>query len=426
MAAQSGFCCFPPISHKENILRHKSTAVFVLILIFAAMAGAQTETILWNFSNANGDGSAPWSNFLISDSKGNLYGVTNQGGTNSAGVIFELSPNGSGYTETILYEFKANGSGDGSAPYGSLVFNKGNLYGTTSGGGVSGAGTVYKLSPKSGGGWTEKVIYSFSTSGGDAQYPAAGVAVGKNGTLYGTTSSGGANGSGALYQLTKTTKGWTEKVIHSFGASGDGSFPYDGLMLDASGNLFGVTSGGGAVGVGTVYRLTLAKKTWTETVLYSFTNQNGDGSGMYYVNLVSDAAGNLYGTTAFGGTNGNGTVWELVYSKTKKTYSEKVLYSFGATGSGDGTYPYGGVIMSKPGTLYGTTEIGGSNPNGGTVYRLKKSGNKWKETILHNFTTGSDGQDPSANLLRDSRGNLFGMAQFGGSSNDGIVYRVKP
>jgi len=408
-------------------LRNKSLAIFGAIVFYAAVAWAGTETALWNFSNSNGDGSTPWSNFLISDSKGNFYGATGQGGTNSSGMVFELSPNGrGGYSETILYDFKASGSGDGSAPYGSLVFDgSGNLFGTTSGGGANSAGTVYKLSPKSGGGWTEKVIYSFGASG-DGSFAAAGLTMGKNGALYGTTSFGGAIGAGTVFRLTKSKKGWTEKVLHSFGGSGDGSYPYAGVMLDALGNLYGTTSIGGAVGYGSVYRLKLTKNTWTETLLYSFTDQNGDGSGMYYVNLISDAAGNLYGATAFGGTNNNGTVWELVYSQTKKTYSRKILYSFGAAGSGDGNYPYGGVVMGKAGTLYGTTEVGGSNPNGGTVYELKKSGKTWTETILHNFTAGSDGQDPSANLLRDSAGHLYGMAQFGGTSNDGMVYEVTP
>jgi uncharacterized repeat protein (TIGR03803 family) len=412
---------------RRNILRNKSFAVFALIVLVAVVAHASTETVLWNFSNSNGDGSAPWSNFFISDSKGNLYGVTGQGGTYSAGMVFELSPHGSGgYNETILYEFKGSGNGDGSTPYGGLVFKKGSLFGTTQGGGANGVGTVYKLSPKSGGGWTEKVIYSFSGTGGDGQLPAAGVVIGKNGVLYGTTSFGGANSSGTVFQLTKTTKGWSEKVIHSFGASGDGSFPYGGLMLDALGNLYGTTSIGGAAGFGTVYQLTFTNKAWTETLLYSFTNANGDGGGLYYVNLISDKAGNLYGTTAFGGINNTGTVWELMYSKTKKTYSERVLYTFGVSGGSDGIYPYGGVVMGKPGTLYGTTEVGGSNPNGGTVYELKKSGKTWTESILHNFAAGSDGQDPSGNLLRDAQGNLFGMAQFGGTSNDGIVYEVTP
>jgi uncharacterized repeat protein (TIGR03803 family) len=409
-------------------LKHKSFPILALIVGLTAVAWASSETVLWNFSSSNGDGSGPWSNALISDSKGNLYGATSSGGTNSAGMVFEFSPNGSGgYTETILYDFKGQASADGARPYGSLAFDKlGNLFGTTQGGGANNTGTVYELSLKAGV-WKEKVIYTFSATGADGSIPSAGVTIDKNGALYGTTTYGGANATGTVFQLTKVKNKWTEKVIHSFGAAGDGTYPYAGVTLDTLGNLYGTTSIGGAGGSGSVYRLTAANGKWTETVLHSFTGQNGDGSGLYYISLISDAAGNLYGATGFGGTNNTGTVWELVYSKTKKTYSEKVLYSFGPIGGTDGNYPYGGLVMGKSGTLYGTTEQGGSSPISGTVFELKKSGKNWTESILHNFIGGAgDGQDPSANLLIDAQGNLFGMAQFGGTSNSGIVYEVTP
>jgi uncharacterized repeat protein (TIGR03803 family) len=409
-------------------LKTRPFGVLASIMIFAAVACASSETVQWNFGSSNVDGTNPWSNFLIFDSKGNLFGVTASGGANSTGMVFEFSPNGSGgYNETILYDFKGSATKDGATPYGSLAFDKtGHLFGTTQGGGAHGTGTVYELSLSSGV-WKEKIIYNFSASGSDGTGPSAGVTIDKNGTLYGTTSFGGANNGGTVFQLTKVNGRWTEKVLHSFGAKGDGMFPYAGVMLDSLGNLYGTTSIGGAVGSGSVYRLTLANGKWTETLLHSFTGKNGDGSGMYYVNLISDAAGNLYGATAFGGTNNNGTVWELVYSKTKKTYAEKVLYSFGPTGGTDGYYPYGGVVMGKSGALYGTTEQGGSSPNNGTVFELKKSGTTWTESILHNFTGGSgDGQDPSANLLLDAQGNLLGLAQFGGTSNLGIMYEVTP
>ena len=146
---------------------------------------------------------------------------------------------------------------------------------------------------------------------------------------------------------------------------------------------------------------------------------------MYYVGLIGDKSGDIYGATAFGGTNGTGTVWELVYSKSSNFYSEKILYTFGSTSRGAANYPYGGLVMDGTGTRYGTAEQGGSTPNSGTVYKLTKSGSTWTESIVHNFAGGSsDGQDPSGNLLLGSDGNLYGMAQFGGSSNDGIVYSI--
>ncbi len=403
-------------------------ALLLCVLFCGASASASTEKIIWNFSGTNGDGSNPWSNYFVTDGKGNLYATTGGGGTNSTGMVFMLSPkSGGGYRETILYDFGAQGSGDGANPYGTLAFDgDGGIYGTTDGGGANGSGSIYKLTPKRGGGWTEEVLYSFSASGLDGAAPAAGVTIGPDGSLYGTTSGGGANGVGAVYKLANTKSGWKEKVIHSFVfGSTDGSFPYEGVMMDSAGNLYGTAPSGGSAGYGVVYKLAPTSKGWKETLLHSFTDQNGDGSGMYYINLISDAAGNIYGATSFGGTNGTGTVWKLVYSKTKKTYTEKILYIFGAEGSGDGNYPYGGLAMDAKGNLYGTTENGGS-ASYGTVYKLSHSGSKWKETILHSFTGGTDGEDPSGNPLLDSSGNIFGLAQFGGKYNLGIAYRIAP
>jgi uncharacterized repeat protein (TIGR03803 family) len=407
-------------------MRNKFLAVFAFILSLAAMAAASTETVLWNFSDANGDGEFPWSNALISDSAGNLYGTTSSGGIGFAGMVFELSPDGNGsYSETILHDFGPPGSGDGSSPYGSLLRDAaGNLYGTTQGGGKNSTGTIYKLSPKSGGGWTEKILYTFSASGvTDGASPSAGLIFGKNRTLYGTTTYGGAYGLGTVFQISETNGVVSEKVIHSFGAAGDGEYVYDPVVMGPDGNLYGTTSVGNP-GAGAVYKLALENGNWKETILYMFTGKNGDGSGMYYVGLIGDNAGNIYGTTAFGGVNGNGTVWELVYSSKTKTYTESILYSFSATGS-DGQYPYGGLTMDSSGHLFGTTEDGG-NINQGVMFELTKSGSTWTESVVHSFDGGSDGEEPSANLMLGSNGQFYGMARYGGTTNVGIVYSVAP
>lgn len=390
--------------------------------MLASSAGASTEKVLWNFSGGN-DGSEPWSNYFIADAKGNLYAATAAGGADSAGVVFMLTPAGK---ETVLYEFKGQSNGDGDSPHGRLAFDaKGNIYGTTQSGGTNGTGSVYELTPNQSGGWTEQVLYSFSAAGADGSNPSAGMVIAKDGTMYSTTAGGGAYGAGAIFSLKKTSKGWKETVIHSLDFPADGGFPYDGLMIDASGDLFGVAPAGGTDGYGVVYRLSESKKVWTETVLYNFTDQNGDGSGLYWIDLISDAAGNIYGATSFGGTNGNGTVWELVYSKAKKTYSESILYEFGVSGGGDGNNPYGGLAMDSKGNLYGTTLNGGSSGIG-AVYEVAKNGKNWKETILHNFVGGSDGGQPTGNLYIDAKSRLYGMAETGGTSNQGIAYRLKP
>ena len=397
--------------------------IFAVVFALASAGWASSEKVLWNFTGTNGDGSGPWSNYFISDAKGNLYAATAAGGTYSAGVVFMLSPAGK---ETVLYEFKGQANGDGSGPAGRLAFDpKGNIYGTTQGGGTNGTGTVYKLSPKRGGGWTEKVIYTFSATGADGISPSAGMTIAPNGTMYSTTPDGGAYGAGTVFSLKKTSKGWKQTVIQSLNGSSNGGYPYEGLMMDTAGNLYGAAPTGGADGQGLIYRLRHTKQGWVDTVLYSFTNQNGDGSGLYWIDLISDKSGNIYGATSFGGTNGTGTVWELVYSKTKKSYSEKILYEFGTSGSGDGNNPYGGLAMDSKGHLYGTALRGGSSGLG-AFYKLTKEGKTWKETVLHSFVGGNDGNSPTGNPYIDAKGRLYGMTQLGGTSSLGVVYRITP
>ena len=395
--------------------------IFAVVFALALTAWASTEKVLWNFEGGS-DGSGPWSNYFISDAKGNLYAATAAGGTYSAGTVFMLSPAGK---ETVLYEFTGS-NGDGNAPHGRLAFDaNGNIYGTTQGGGTNGTGTVYRLSPKSGGGWTEKVIYNFSATGADGTAPSAGMTIAADGTMYSTTPDGGAFGAGTVFSLKKTSKGWKQTVIQNLNGSSNGGFPYEGLMMDTAGNLYGAAPTGGASGQGVIYRLSHTKKGWVDTVLHSFTGQNGDGAGLYWIDLISDKSGNIYGATSFGGTNGTGTVWELVYSTTKKTYSESILYEFGASGSGDGNNPYGGLAMDSKGNLYGTTLYGGPS-NIGTFYKLTKQGKTWKETILHSFVGANDGNEPTGNPYIDATGRLYGMTQTGGKSNLGIVYRITP
>jgi uncharacterized repeat protein (TIGR03803 family) len=397
-------------------------AIFAVVLALALTAGASTEKVLWNFKGGS-DGSGPWSNYFISDAKGNLYGATAAGGTYGAGTVFMLTPAGK---ETILYEFKGQSNGDGNAPHGHLTFDaKGNIYGTTQAGGTNGTGAVYELSPKSGGGWKEKVLYSFSAAGADGADPSAGMTIAADGTMYSTTPDGGAFGAGTVFSLKKTSTGWKQTVIQNLNGTSTGGYPYEGLMMDAAGNLYGAAPTGGASGQGVIYRLSHTKKGWVDTVLHSFTNQNGDGSGLYWIDLISDTSGNIYGATSFGGTNSTGMVWELVYSATKKSYSERILYEFGASGSGDGNNPYGGLAMDSEGNLYGTTLYGGTS-NLGASYKLTKDGTTWKETILHTFAGANDGAQSTGNPYIDAKGRVWGMTETGGTSDLGVVYRITP
>jgi len=323
--------------------------------------------------------------------------------------------------QTVLYEFKGQSNGDGATPCGRLAFDsEGNIFGTTQGGGTNGTGTVYELSPVRGGGWTETVIYNFSASTLDGAQPSAGMTIFPDGTMFSTTANGGAYGAGVVFGLKKTAKGWQQKVIHSLNFPSDGGFPYEGVTRDADGNLYGVAPAGGAAGNGVIYRVSNTQTGPAYTVIYSFTDKNGDGSGPYWINLISDKSGNLYGATSFGGTNGNGMVWELVNNN--GTYSESVLYDFGASGSGDGSNPYGGLAMDGQGNLYGAT-LNGGTANLGAVYALTKEGSSWKETLLHSFIGGNDGDQPTGNPCLAGNA-LFGMAESGGTSNLGVVYQI--
>jgi uncharacterized repeat protein (TIGR03803 family) len=432
-------------------MKRKSTVTFAFVLFLTAGACAATQTTLWNFGSTTGDGASPYTNSLIFDKKGNLYGVTMAGGAYGAGAVFKLSPRTNGsYRETILYSFCSKAScADGYTPYGGLLLDsKGNLYGTTySGAGCNTytgiCGAVFELSPNGSGGWTETILYGFCEGGGDCTggvYPLAGLVMDKKGNLYGTTSLGGdysdashhsgpsyygpcvGTGCGAVFELSPSTGGgWTESILYAFTGFGDGKSPYGGLILDPQGNLYGTTALGGATLTGTVFELTpIGDGTWSETVLHSFGGGK-DGYSPEYLTLSRTSAGNLYGTTAYGGTNNTGIVWELVYSKTTKTYAEKVLHNFSASGGS----PLGGVVLDSTGNVYGTTDTGGAKGLG-TVFELSKTTGSWTEAVLHNFTGSNNGANPSGDLLRDSNGNLYGMTYIGGKYNLGTVFRITP
>jgi uncharacterized repeat protein (TIGR03803 family) len=226
-----------------------------------AGGGNWTESVLHGFQP--GGGTEPQGP-LIFDADGNLYGTTNMGGK-GRGTVFELSPTGDGgWTETVLHSFVNNGT-DGWYPRGGLTFDAaGNLYGMTSGGGTAAncpvlfsCGTVFELSPTGGGNWTETIIHSFTETRADGFNPVDFLVIDSSGNLYGTTSLGGTYGGGTVFELTPSASGsWTETLLHSFGRAGDGKTPYAGLVLDAAGNLYGTTSAGGLDGLGTVFEIT--------------------------------------------------------------------------------------------------------------------------------------------------------------------------
>lgn len=307
---------------------------------------------------------------LILDAAGNLYGTTHSGGNYGNGTVFEVKKNQDGsWTEKVLHHF--TGGNDGSQPVGGLISDQaGNLYGTTTYGGTYGNGVVFKLTPNSDGSWAERVLHSF-TGGADGGYPNhPDLVFDAAGNLYGATASGGegncsfpTTGCGVIFELTANSKGnWTEQVLHRFSGGNDGAEPEATLIFDKSGNLYGTTVNGGVYGYGVVFELTPnSDATWTEKVLHPFTG--GTEGAASYGGVISDAAGNLYGTTFHGGTYSQqcessgescGTVFELMRHGNDK-WTEKVLHLFGLGTGGDN--PYGRLVFDAAGNLYSTTSM---------------------------------------------------------------------
>jgi uncharacterized repeat protein (TIGR03803 family) len=282
----------------------------------------------------------------------------------------------------------------------------------------------------------EAVLHDFG-KGTDGAFPASALISDDAGNLYGTTVGGGLRDCfnqpcGVLFELSHGTNGsWREKVLHRFTGK-DGANPNANLMLDATGALYGTTSQGGNLkfcqpyGCGTVFKLTPgANGKWSEKVLHNFCAVGPDcQDGIYpYGGLVSDKSGNLYGTTQAGGAYGYGMAFELA-PRAHGKWKETVLHDFG-NGS-DGQNPSGSLIIDKSGRLYGTSLYGGTG-HFGTVFRLAPGVNgKWTEKLLYSFTLGADGYEPDAGLVFDPAGTLYGTAAGGGANADGVVFQLAP
>ncbi len=397
-------------------------AVAAIALLVSTPATAQHETVLYNFG---ANGALPLGG-LIADAKDNFYGTTYQGrGSYAFGTVFELMPAaGGGWTEAVLHTFGR--PGDGMNPQCTLIFDKaGNLYGTTFFGGRGGNGVVFELSPATDGSWTETILHSFANDGKDGLQPVGGLIFDASGNLYGTTTSGGTLGLGAVFELQPAPGGlWTEKIIYIFGLVPDGDTPTGSLVLDSSGNLYGTTALGGINGTGTVFELKAgAGGTWAERILHTFgSGQAGDGASVS-PGVVLDASGNLYGTTSYGGANLGGTVFELSPSPSGQ-WQEEILLNCLYTGRSP-QFPTAGVVLDALGNIYATTDKGGSF-GAGTVLELKNAGHgKWLPDVLQNFN-GSDGANPFASLILDQAGNLYGTTYQGGTGGSGTVFEITP
>jgi uncharacterized repeat protein (TIGR03803 family) len=382
---------------------------------------------LQSFSFNFGDGAYPYAG-LVQASNGDIYGTTSNGGVydNHGGTVFRIAP---GSEPTTLYSFCSQGypCPDGSGSSGALIqANNGSLYGTTSGGGLEyDTGTIFEITPSG----VLTTLYKFCAQGGrcpDGAGPSAGLVQASDGNLYGTTYNGGAGDSGTVFRV---SLGGALTTLYSFCSQPgctDGQFPQAGLMQAKDGYLYGTTKAdANGSDAGTVFRITLGG---TLTTVYTFCSKGStcpDGRSPY-AGLVQASDGSLFGTTYYGGrvgagtgALGYGTVFRIVPGGALTT-----VYRFCArSGCTDGANPYSGLIQASDGNLYGTTSFGGASGYG-SVFKITSSG---ALTSLYSFCSQSgctDGENPYAGLVQASNGDLYGTTVYGGTHSDGTVFEL--
>jgi len=406
------------------------TALIVIALALGNVAwGGSKYRMLYSFSGGN-DGGGVYAGVALDD-KGNLYGTTSGGGAYGEGTVFQVAPGTGGkWIEHVLYNFCAKSRcTDGALPVSGVILDAaGNLFGTA-GGGVSNSGVTFELrqdlaSPN---GWRFRLIYN---GGSDV-----GLVLDKVGNLYGVLGAG-EYGEGAISELSPGSHGWTETFLYSFCPKfpcANGVIAAAGLVWDRAGNLYGTTQFGGnfppqcpgSAGCGVAYQLeSLGGGKWKYRVLHRFAAFPNDGQ-LPYAGVTLDSKGNVYGTTLYSGTS-SGTVFELSPQQ-DGSWKETILYDF-PNSEKNGGAPAGGVTFDNLGNLYGTASAGGDpNCNCGVVFKMTPQANaKWKYSVLHRFK-GTDGVGPGYNLIFDKNyKHLYGTTVEGGSGGYGVVYEITP
>lgn len=399
-------------------------AVFALMCA-AALAQAQTFTVIHSFTGHQ-DGAAPYAG-LTADRFENLYGTTSAGGyfycySDGCGGVYKLKRSGAGWLFTPMYNFEEGGGIYPQAPVS--IGPDGSVFGTTTQGGqtlcgVTGCGIVFNVRPSPTvctSALCPGVLNTLTSfrGGSDGAYPYAGVTFDEAGNLYGTTSEGGSgncppDGCGVVYKMTHSQSGWSESVLYTFAST---AYPGSGVVVGHNGELYGSLQDD-STRYGSVFQLTQVGGIWVKTTLYTFT---GGSDGGWPGQLISDSAGNLYGTTTY--ASGQGTVFKL--TNTGGSWSFTTLYSFTDAGAA-GQF----LTMDSAGNLYGTKPLGGTH-GAGAVFKLSFSNGQWNETVLHDFSGGDDGMQPYGGVTVDAAGNLYGTTVQGGAQNDGVVYQITP
>ena len=427
------------INSRPGIVALISMTVLATILAIVSPAQAQTLTVLHSFAGM--DGESPVAGFTVHGSTG-FYGTAAFGGSfggkcgsNGCGTVFQLTHRGANWTVLPIYSFQ--GGSDGANPRaGVIVGSDGSLYGTTALGGIgscagygfTGCGTVFKLTPPAAVcetvlcPWTETTLYRFAGLNDGANPWAGSLVFDPAGNLYGTTMDAGPLGMGTVYELKQTNGNWTLKVIYSFTGGNNGGRPYSGVILDGAGNLYGTTAGNGLFG--SLYKLTPSGSGWTETILHSFQDAS---AGFYpWGGLLLDASGNLYGTTFDGGSTDGGTVYEL--SPTSGGWTFTTLYGGFCLSGPELGGSAASLVMDAAGSLYGTTmtSSGSCTLQNGSVFKLTPSGDGWIYTSLHNFLDLTDGARPLGNVVLDANGNVYGTSSLDGVGGDGVAWEITP
>ena len=348
---------------------------------------------------------AEYSVLLASPPPGQVCTVANGSGVVASANVTDVTVACAPGSEATLYAF--SGGTDGRYPDSGLTAGlDGHFYGTTTYGGTHNLGTVYRITPAG----VHTVLHSFAGGPGDGQYPASGLELGRDGVFYATTTAGGALGLGTFFKITHAGQA---TMLYSFGGNGSGAGP-QGLTLLADGNFYGTTTSGGANGLGTVYRIT---PEGVQTILYSFA-PDPDGHSPA-AGLSNSPDGHLYGVTYYGGAHDFGTIFRIAPDGTRYA----TLHSF-AGGPADGKYP-GTKLRDVPdGTLYGSTGAGGAG-GFGTIFRYDPSSGV--ASVIHSFAGGpAEGSLPSCRLRVGHDGHLYGVTLYGGHFDRGTFFRITP
>ena len=396
------------------------TAIFAAMILSAPAAQAQTVTVLHSFTS-HADGSTPVAGVTL-DRAGNFYGTTNGVESDSPSTVYKMTHAAGGWILSTLYTFShPNDPSQVDAPV--VIGPDGALYGTSYSGGQFNLGSVFSLRPPAtvcksvSCPWTLTTLHDFD--GLDGTHPGNGNLVfDAAGNIYGTTSAGGGHSRGTVFKLTRSGGSWTESVLYSFTGGDDGATPMGGVASDNAGNLYGTTNAGGANSHGTVYELSPYGGGWADTTLYTFTD--GDDGGNPIGGVAIDAQGDLYGTTSVAlAGHGAGTVWELVPSNGNWTFT--LLHSFsGPAYPGPSATP----TLDTDGNVYGTSTYTGRGSGFGEVFKLTPGDGGWTYTAYE--FDGVDLRNPECSVAVDANGNLYGTTILGGTENWGAVWEITP